>query len=247
MKGRRGRFENDKVCPVHCLDSKDLPFNEFTKDISDLKLKLALWEFGHCDPKKCSGRKLLRLKIAFKLRPNQKFRGLVLSPVGRLFVSPSDRLIVIRNGIAAVDCSWAKLEKVPFNKIRNHNERLLPYLVACNPINYGRPWKLNCVEAFAACLYICGEMEEAEKILDKFKWGHSFLELNGELLEAYSNCVTSNDVREVQAKFIANVEKLEKEDIEACYFNFPSLVNPNRPTVQSEEALDCSYSSGEEK
>jgi hypothetical protein len=34
------------------------------------------------------------------------------------------------------------------------------------------------VTVLCMCI-ITGEMEEAEKILDKFKWGHSFLELNG--------------------------------------------------------------------
>ena len=46
------------------------------------------------------------------------------SPSGKQACSMADHEIVKAYGIAVVDCSWAKLDDVPFNKIKGKHERL---------------------------------------------------------------------------------------------------------------------------
>ena len=101
--------------------------------------------------------------------------GLCLSPLGKNVISPADSEIMLEQGISVVDCSWAKIDETPFSRMKSGFPRLLPYLVAANPVNYGKPSRLNCVEALAAAFYITGHKEIAVKYLDKFSWGHSFI------------------------------------------------------------------------
>lgn len=176
-------------------------------------LKLAMWDFNHCDPKRCSGKKLERLGLIKSLKVGQNFKGIIVSPNGKKVVSPEDRDILIASGCAVVECSWARLDEIPFNKIGGggKTERLLPYLVAANQVNYGRPWKLNCVEAIAACLAITGHWEEAESLLNNFSWGINFLKINDELLKKYAACANSEEVKEVENQWLDKIEEEQKQ------------------------------------
>ncbi|SCU80953.1 LADA_0B10418g1_1 [Lachancea dasiensis] len=174
-------------------------------------VKLAMWDFDQCDPKRCSGKKLERLGLIKALRVGQKFQGVVVSPNGKGLVCPNDQRIVEENGAAVVECSWARLDEVPFNKIGGKNERLLPYLVAANQVNYGRPWRLNCVEALAACFAIVGRVDLAAQLLSHFSWGLVFLELNKELLEIYQKCTDSESVQAAQDAWLRQIEKEAEE------------------------------------
>ncbi|OWB80685.1 hypothetical protein B5S32_g4978 [[Candida] boidinii] len=200
-----------------------------TGKITSFPAKLAMWDFNHCDPKRCSGKKLERLGLIKNLRIGQKFQGVVVSPNGKSVVCPDDREIVEKNGAAVVECSWARLDEIPFNKIGGRNERLLPYLVAANPVNYGRPMRLNCVEALAACFAIVGHDDWARELLKNFSWGLTFLDINEELLKMYQDCDTAESVLEAEAKWLETLEQ-EKQDRKELKENVDiwDLGNPNR-------------------
>jgi pre-rRNA-processing protein TSR3 len=162
-----------------------------------------MWDFGQCDPKRCSGRRLARLNILTEFKLSYRFPGLILTPSAVRTLSPADTA-QISSGLAVVDCSWAQLETVPFGKLPRGGERLLPYLVAANTVNYGRPWKLNCAEALAAGLWICGRISDARLVMSKFSYGEEFLRLNKELLEIYAACKDSADVIKKQNEYLEN-------------------------------------------
>jgi pre-rRNA-processing protein TSR3 len=106
-------------------------------------------DFDHCDPRRCSGKKLSRLGLISELKVGTRFRGIVVSwvpvrtvsttdthctesdvvfiqhrPRGTQLLSPSDRDIILKGGLAVVECSWARLDEVPFGKIASPHERL---------------------------------------------------------------------------------------------------------------------------
>merc|ERR1711976_1054138 len=109
-------------------------------------------------------------------------------------VAPTDIDILEEHGLSVIDCSWARLAEIPFKQMRAGHHRLLPFLVAANTVNYGKPSKLSCAEAAAATLYICGKVDAAKVVLDEFGWGREFFKLNSELLELYRTAEDAADV-----------------------------------------------------
>ena len=159
---------------------------------------------GDDDPEKCSARKLARFDLLTLHRSARETPpGIVLDPHADRALSPADGRHADGSDaprLVALDCSWETARAEAFELDGPH--RSLPFLVAANPINYGTPFQLNTAEALAAALCILGRREQAETILGKFRWGHTFLELNDEPLRRYADCVDSSDVIDVQSEYL---------------------------------------------
>lgn len=200
--------------------------------IEDFKLpfRIAMWDVGHCDPKRCTGRKLSRFNMIETLRLGSRFNGIILSPMGTKCVSPEDRDLIDQHGLAVIDCSWAKLDETPFGKMKGNHPRLLPFFLASNNVNYGKPCQLSCAEALAASLIITGYEQEAQHLLSKFKWGQAFFDINKEIIDLYSKCKTSEELITTQTEYL---EKCKKD----------SILNQNRnldmPPSSSEDEKDA--------
>jgi pre-rRNA-processing protein TSR3 len=199
-RGNKKTFGPPRPRPARVIEGEEGPKRPV--------FKAACWDLGHCDPKRCSGKKLMKLGLMRELHVGQKFQGIVVSPKAKKVVSAADKELLEQYGAAVVEASWNRIEEVPFSKIGGKCERLLPYLVAANPVNYGKPWRLNCVEALAACFAICGHHDWAEDILAPFSYGDPFMEINGSLLKRYAACTTEEEVKKAEEAWL---EKIEKE------------------------------------
>lgn len=168
------------------------------------EISLYFYDGKQCDPKKCSGRKLARFGLAkqvFKMNALPP-ASVVLMPTTRKVLSRDDLKTVGKSGLAVLDLSWkATGDNFPAG-IKESRQRALPFLVAANPVNFGKPFILSSVEAFAAALIILGYREQAESLLSKFNWGRTFLTLNKEPLEEYEKAADSEEIIKAQGLFV---------------------------------------------
>lgn len=216
-RGRGGHGRKHKARPYTCgdpyrdVDQRRVADGEEQQEEEEGAVSLpplGMWDFQQCDPKRCTGRKLHKQRDLSLLSLSDRFKGIILSPNGQKAVSGGDAQLISKFGVAVIDCSWARLEEVPFHRIRGDETRLLPFLVAANTVNYGKPLKLSCAEALAAALYIGGLRDEARHLLRSFAWGDTFFRINEELLEAYAASQTGTEVVQVQERYQAQQEEL---------------------------------------
>jgi len=168
-------------------------------------VKIVVYHAGQCDPKKCTTLKLKRHSLVHVVRQIRMLPkgAVVLNPLSKKAFSPEDRERIERSGLAALDCSWEHAHKILSANLKLRRvSRCLPFLVAGNPVNYSLPTKLSTVEALSAALFIAGFREKAFRLLSLFKWGHTFIDLNQERLEAYAKARNSKQIVEIQKSFI---------------------------------------------
>lgn len=178
------------------------------------RVRITIYQAGQCDPRKCTALKLahhglIRLVSQIRFLPK---RAIVLNPFSEIAFSPADRQRVEDFGLVALDFSWERTGNVLPKHVRG-TSRCLPILVAGNPVNYGKPTKLSTVEALAAALYILGFKTGAAELLSIFKWGHTFLDLNHERLEAYSTAKNSTEIIALQKN--ALVQRADRKALDS--------------------------------
>ena len=168
-------------------------------------MKITVFHANECDKKRCTAIKMSKLGKCELVKNINKIPSgaIVLNPYAEKAVSYEDYRHVQRRGIVGLDCSWNEISSSHkfFSLSKYH--RSLPFLIATNPVNYGKACILSTVEAIAATLYITRFKDEARALMDGFKWGHTFLELNHELLEGYSDANTSFEVVQIQNEFLS--------------------------------------------
>jgi pre-rRNA-processing protein TSR3 len=129
------------------------------------------------DPKKCTAAKLVKFGLAKNVKKTTA-KTLILNPFSKKTLIPNDQKL-IDSGI----------------------HRKLPPLLAGNPVNYSKLDKLTSVEAIAGSLIILGQKNLGLHLLDKFKWGHTFFELNENLLNDYSQINSNEQISEILKEY----------------------------------------------
>ena len=160
-------------------------------------MQIRVLMFEQDDPAKCTAAKLVKFGIAKRIK-YLSGKDMILNPFAKEFVLHSDRDLT--KSITAIDCSWELAQKM-FLKNFEGLSRKLPPLLAGNPVNYSKIGKLTTAEAIAGALYIMDYHDLANSVIGKFKWGHTFFDLNQYLLKDYSYAQSVGDVIKISQEY----------------------------------------------
>lgn len=169
------------------------------------KIRIEAIHLDQDDPKKCTARKLERrglIRCKTRISAAAK-KGILLDPLSEKLLSPSDVKLIEGGTLVALDCSWKRIHESVriISKTTRLESRILPILLAGNPVSWGKRGRMSTAEALAGSLYIMGHKDQAISLLSPFKFGDAFLDLNAQLLEAYSACNSQTEVEEMQWEF----------------------------------------------
>ncbi len=167
-------------------------------------IPVIVYDKCQCDPKKCTAKRMLKFGLAKEAKTLGAIPSgsVVLSPFSDRALAPDD-IRYARKGLVVMDLTWTNIDEFP--RLKKVEERALPYLLASNPINWGRPMELNSAEAVLASLIILGEKDQADTFLPRFNWAPEFIRLNGAMLEDYSKAKNSTEVVRIQNEYIRSV------------------------------------------
>ena len=163
-------------------------------------IRVSVHDKCQCDPRKCTAKRMMKFGLAKSIGPSIPKGSVVLSPFAEQALSPADRINAEKYGLVVMDLTWTNIGEFP--KMKGVNERALPYLIASNPVNWGKPMELNSAEAVIASLMILGEKYQAEKFIERFGWGEEFIRINGNMLNDYSNAKDSAEVVKIQNEYL---------------------------------------------
>jgi pre-rRNA-processing protein TSR3 len=166
-------------------------------------LKPLVYMLRQDDPFKCTAAKLAKFHLAEPVKFIRK-TSIVLNPFSAEPVLKKDTEIA--DSVCAIDCSWERADEVlKHQRLASHGiGRRLPAMLAANPTSYAKLGKLSSAEALAGALYILGEKALAAEMMEKFKWGHTFLELNSNLLDDYAKAETEEQVVQLEKEYFRN-------------------------------------------
>ena len=171
-------------------------------------IEVVIYHAAQDDPRKNTA---LRLKKHGKARLVDDVRkipehAVLLNPYAKKALSREDLDDMRRYGLLALDCSWTQAEEAFPQLLGRTRSRALPFLVAANPVNWGKPFVLTTAEALGAALYIVGEVRQARDLLSALPFGEQFLDLNREPLEDYRACQTSAEVVAKQMAYLDDAQ-----------------------------------------